>query len=61
MSYHSAVESLFALGPELATAGQKSPRKFDLENMRKLVEALGHPERRFPSVLVAGTNGKGST
>ena len=61
MSYHSAVESLFALGPELATAGQKSPRKFDLENMRKLAAALGHPERRVPSVLVAGTNGKGST
>src|SRR5689334_15283447 len=60
MSYHSAVESLFALGPELAT-GQQSPRKFDLENMRKLAEALGHPERRMPSVLVAGTNGKGST
>jgi len=61
MSYHSAIESLFALGPELATAGQKSPRKFDLENMRKLAEALGHPERKIPSVLVAGTNGKGST
>jgi dihydrofolate synthase / folylpolyglutamate synthase len=61
MSYHSAIESLFALGPELATAGQKSPRKFDLENMRKLAEALGHPEWKIPSVLVAGTNGKGST
>jgi dihydrofolate synthase / folylpolyglutamate synthase len=61
MSYHSAIESLFALGPELATAGQKSPRKFDLENMRRLTEALGHPERRVPTVLVAGTNGKGST
>src|SRR5205807_1001833 len=30
-------------------------------HMRTLVAALGHPERRFPSVLVAGTNGKGST
>jgi dihydrofolate synthase/folylpolyglutamate synthase len=29
--------------------------------MRVLIEALGHPERRFPSVIVAGTNGKGST
>lgn len=34
--------------------------KFGLENMRKLCEALGHPERRFRSVIVAGTNGKGS-
>jgi dihydrofolate synthase/folylpolyglutamate synthase len=29
--------------------------------MRLLVEALGHPERRFPSVHITGTNGKGST
>jgi dihydrofolate synthase/folylpolyglutamate synthase len=33
---------------------------FGLENMRKLCESLGHPERRFPSVIIAGTNGKGS-
>ncbi len=62
MSYHSALESLFALGPELGKVpGQKTPRKFDLENMRRLMTALGHPERRVPSVLIAGTNGKGST
>jgi dihydrofolate synthase/folylpolyglutamate synthase len=29
--------------------------------MRVLLESLGHPERRWPSVLIAGTNGKGST
>src|SRR5262245_10740473 len=29
--------------------------------MRRLARALGHPERRFPSVLIAGTNGKGPT
>jgi dihydrofolate synthase / folylpolyglutamate synthase len=34
--------------------------KFGLENMTRLSEALGHPERTFPSILVAGTNGKGS-
>jgi dihydrofolate synthase/folylpolyglutamate synthase len=34
--------------------------KFGLANMAKLCEALGHPERAFASVLVAGTNGKGS-
>jgi len=34
--------------------------KFGLETMRTLVEALGHPERAYPSLLVAGTNGKGS-
>ena len=34
--------------------------KYDLRNMQVLVEALGHPERSFRSVLIAGTNGKGS-
>jgi dihydrofolate synthase / folylpolyglutamate synthase len=34
--------------------------KFGLENMARICEALGHPERAFRSVIVAGTNGKGS-
>jgi dihydrofolate synthase / folylpolyglutamate synthase len=34
--------------------------KFGLENMRTICSALGHPERTFGSVIVAGTNGKGS-
>jgi dihydrofolate synthase/folylpolyglutamate synthase len=34
--------------------------KFGLEAMRALVEALGHPERSYPTLLIAGTNGKGS-
>ncbi len=34
--------------------------KFGLENISRLCEALGHPERSFQSVIVAGTNGKGS-
>lgn len=32
-----------------------------LERMRAAVAACGHPERAWPSVHVAGTNGKGST
>ncbi len=32
-----------------------------LEATAAALGALGHPERAFPSVLVAGTNGKGST
>ena len=58
MSYESAVASMFALGHELASTPS---HKFDLEHMRVLLRALGHPERTFPSVLIAGTNGKGST
>jgi len=49
---------MFALGHELATTPS---HKFDLAHMRVLLQAMDHPERRFPSVLIAGTNGKGST
>lgn len=35
-------------------------KKFGLSPMRALVRALDHPERAFKSVLIAGTNGKGS-
>jgi dihydrofolate synthase/folylpolyglutamate synthase len=49
------VNFLYALGNEIKTA------KFGLETMRVLAEALGHPERAFRVVHVAGTNGKGST
>jgi dihydrofolate synthase/folylpolyglutamate synthase len=34
--------------------------KFGLDNISTIVAALGHPERAFRSVHVAGTNGKGS-
>ncbi|WP_350335341.1 bifunctional folylpolyglutamate synthase/dihydrofolate synthase [Coralliovum pocilloporae] len=40
------------------------PRAIDLSlgRMERLLEAIGHPEKRLPPVLhVAGTNGKGST
>jgi dihydrofolate synthase/folylpolyglutamate synthase len=58
MSYETAVASMFALGHELANTPS---HKFDLEHMRVLLRAMDHPERKFRSVLIAGTNGKGST
>lgn len=58
MSYETAVANMFALGHELA---HTPSNKFDLAHMRVLLEGLGHPEKSFPSVLIAGTNGKGST
>jgi dihydrofolate synthase / folylpolyglutamate synthase len=58
MSYETAVSEMFALGHELA---QTPSHKFDLEHMRVLLRELSHPESHFPSVLIAGTNGKGST
>ncbi len=35
--------------------------KLDLHRMQMACELLGHPERSFKSIHVAGTNGKGST
>ena len=58
MSYETAVASMFALGHELA---HTPSNKFDLAHMRVLLNAMNHPERAFPAVLIAGTNGKGST
>ncbi len=34
--------------------------KFGLETMRALVAEMGHPEQAYPTLLIAGTNGKGS-
>jgi dihydrofolate synthase/folylpolyglutamate synthase len=45
----------------LASPQQARATKFGLENIRILAEHLGHPERRYPSAHIAGTNGKGST
>ncbi len=58
MSYETAVAQMYALGHELA---QTPSQKFDLAHMRVLLQGMDHPERRFPCVLIAGTNGKGST
>ncbi len=67
MTYEEALERLAALGPELRTgravgnSGSGARRKFSLEHIRALLKALGEPQQRFASVLIAGTNGKGST
>jgi dihydrofolate synthase/folylpolyglutamate synthase len=53
MNYESAVAYL--------TGHERLGIKFGLENIGRLVEALGHPEKSYRSILVAGTNGKGST
>jgi len=57
-TYKTAVEQLYALGHELAK-GQAT--KFELAQVRVLLAALGDPQHSFRSVLIAGTNGKGST
>ena len=34
--------------------------RYDLRNMQAIAKALGNPQDSFNSVLIAGTNGKGS-
>jgi dihydrofolate synthase/folylpolyglutamate synthase len=61
MSYAAAIDQLNAMVPELYTRTGQPRRKFSLDEIRILLGALGDPQLRFPSVLIAGTNGKGST
>ncbi|MDE2483937.1 MAG: bifunctional folylpolyglutamate synthase/dihydrofolate synthase, partial [candidate division NC10 bacterium] len=53
MTYSQAIAYLYGL--------QRYGIKLGLENIQRLLEAVGNPHRRFPSILVGGTNGKGST
>lgn len=50
----TSLDHLFSLTNEYRSM------KYDLRNMQILLEHLDHPERSFRSILVAGTNGKGS-
>lgn len=55
MNYRQALDYLYRLGHEVLAA------KYGLEGTRLLLERLGNPESSFKSVLIGGTNGKGST
>ncbi len=61
MSYAAAIDQLNALAPELYGKPGMPRRKFSLAEVRTLLEAVGDPQLGFPSILIAGTNGKGST
>ncbi len=52
---------LLTLGRELAAPTQAAAAKFNLENITVLLERLGRPDRAYPVIHIAGTNGKGST
>lgn len=53
MSYEESIRYLYNL--------QKHGIKLGLDNIRKLVSALGNPHKTFRTIHIAGTNGKGST
>ncbi|MBH8557113.1 bifunctional folylpolyglutamate synthase/dihydrofolate synthase [Hymenobacter negativus] len=60
MTYQETLTYLYEQLPMFQRVGAAGFKK-GLGNTLALAEALGHPERKFRSVHVAGTNGKGSS
>ena len=60
MDYSQTIEYLFTRLPAFSRIGAAA-YKADLINIQALCEQLGNPEKKFKSIHVAGTNGKGST
>jgi dihydrofolate synthase / folylpolyglutamate synthase len=60
MNYAETVDYLFTKLPMYSRIGAAAYRN-NLDNTWQLTEFVGNPERRFKSVHIAGTNGKGST
>ena len=61
ISYAAAIDQLNAMAPELYAGTGQSRRKFSVDEVRTLLEVVGNPQTSFAAVLIAGTNGKGST
>lgn len=59
-TYSEAVDYLYSNLPMFQRVGAVAYKK-DLTNTLALCEALGNPQRKFKTVHIAGTNGKGST
>ncbi|RPE05875.1 bifunctional folylpolyglutamate synthase/dihydrofolate synthase [Chitinophaga lutea] len=60
MNYQQTIEYLYSQLPMFSKQGAAA-LKHDLLNIRELCTILEHPENKFPTVHIAGTNGKGST
>jgi dihydrofolate synthase/folylpolyglutamate synthase len=60
MNYRQTIDFLFSNLPMYQRIGDAAIRK-DLTNIRKLCNLLGQPQNSFPTLHIAGTNGKGST
>ncbi len=59
MTYSETLNWLFSQLPMYQRIGQAAYRK-DLHNIKRLAGYLDHPEDKFKSIHVGGTNGKGS-
>lgn len=53
ISYSQALKGIYALG--------KFGSRLGLGRISRMLALLGHPERKYKCILVAGSNGKGST
>ena len=60
MEYQQAIAYLDSFVNYERTHDPQAMRKVPLERMRRLCRRLGEPQRSFRSILVTGTNGKGS-
>ncbi|MGB0887106.1 MAG: bifunctional folylpolyglutamate synthase/dihydrofolate synthase [Vicingaceae bacterium] len=60
MNYQETLDYLFSQLPMYQRIG-KAAYKIDLSNTHSLMNLLGNPEKKFKTVHVAGTNGKGSS
>lgn len=60
LQYKETLDYLYSQLPMFQRVGAAAFKK-DLTNIRALCEFLGNPQEKFPSIHVAGTNGKGST
>ncbi len=62
IAYQQALDYLYSfVDYSLTKQLQYSPEKFDLSRMQTLLDRMGHPEREYKVIHVAGTKGKGST
>jgi dihydrofolate synthase/folylpolyglutamate synthase len=59
MTYKETIEFLYSYLPAYHRIG-KAAYKDNLDNTQALDEYFGHPHRKFRSIHIAGTNGKGS-
>src|SRR5688500_20394751 len=61
-AYNKALDYLYSfVDYSLRHSSELAKADFNLDRMYALMESLGNPQAKYPSIHVAGTKGKGST
>ncbi|MCZ6521591.1 MAG: bifunctional folylpolyglutamate synthase/dihydrofolate synthase, partial [Bacteroidetes bacterium] len=60
MNYSQAINILYDQLPMYQRVGKVAYKK-DLTNTLRICQQLGNPQNKFKSILIGGTNGKGSS